>query len=167
LQEIVPCITDTISFEEAEAFANSVIDRFCNPFIEHKWLSISVNYTAKIKMRCVPLILDYYEKKDRLPTYMSAGFAAYILFTKPVEFIDGSYYGKLHGSKYKIDDDSAVLFYDLWQHLPADKIVHTILSDELLWETDLTKIPGFTLSVQYFLQQFNCAELKYVIKGLS
>jgi tagaturonate reductase len=63
MEEIAPCIIgESITKEEAEAFAGNVIDRFYNPFIEHKWLSISMNYTAKMKMRCLPLILSYYER---------------------------------------------------------------------------------------------------------
>jgi tagaturonate reductase len=168
LQEIAPCITgDSISNEEAENFANNVIDRFSNPFIEHKWLSISLNYTAKIKMRCVPLILNYYTKTGKIPSYMSAGFAAYILFLKPVEVEDGIYYGKIQDRKYKIDDGNAAMFYDLWKNFSADAIVNEVLSDVSLWDTDLTKIIGFAAMVQYFLQQFNRSEFKYVITRLS
>lgn len=168
LQEITPCITgNTISTGEAEAFANSVLDRFCNPFIEHKWLGISVNYTAKIKTRCLPLMLGYYKKTGRMPSYMCAGFAAYILFTKPVEFTNGVYYGKAHEKKYKIEDNNATQFYELWQHASADVVAQKVLSDESLWGTDLTTIPGFAALVQYFLQQFNRGEFKYVITLLS
>jgi len=168
LQEIAPCITgDSISNEEAENFANSVIDRFSNPFIEHKWLSISLNYTAKIKMRCVPLILNYYAKTGKVPSYMSAGFAAYILFLKPVEIEDDVYYGKIHDRKYRIDDGSAPLLYNLWNNFSADAIVNKVLSDVSLWDTDLTKMMGFAAMVQYFLQQFNRSEFKHVITRLS
>ena len=168
LQEIVPCIIDnTISTEEAETFANNVIDRFSNQFIEHKWLSISMNYTAKMKMRCVPLFLDYYAKTGKIPSYMCTGFAAYILFTKPVEFTNGVYYGKAHEKKYKIEDNNAAVFYELWQHTSADMVAQKILSDESLWGTDLTTIPGLAVLVQYFLEQFNRGEFKYVITSLS
>jgi tagaturonate reductase len=168
LQEIAPCITgDSISNEEAENFANSVIDRFSNPFIEHKWLSISLNYTAKIKMRCVPLILNYYAKTEKVASHMSAGFAAYILFMKPVEIEDGVYYGKIRDRKYKIDDNNAALFYDLWKNFSTDTITQNILSHESVWGVDLTSIPGFTTIVQEFLQQFNRNEFKNAIARLS
>ena len=50
--EIVPAIvTADISKEDALQFGNSVLDRYRNPFIEHQWLSISVQYTMKMKMR--------------------------------------------------------------------------------------------------------------------
>jgi len=160
-------ISESITREETEVFANNVINRFCNPFIEHKWLSISMNYTAKMKMRCLPLILSYHKKTGKIPSYMSAGFAAYILFTKPVELSDGVYYGKTHGRKYKIDDNNAAQFYALWENSSVEIVTHKILSDEALWGTDLTNIPGFAVLVQYFLQQFNRSEFKYVITRLS
>ena len=136
LHEIAPCITgDTITNNEAENFANSVIERFCNPYIKHKWLSISMNYTAKINMRCVPLIFKYYEATGKIPSYMSAGFAAYILFMKPVEVIDGIYYGNSHNNKYVIDDNNAAAFYTLWKNFPPDVLAQKVLSDESLWGT--------------------------------
>lgn len=167
-EEIAGCIvSESITREEAEGFANNVIDRFCNPFIEHKWLSISMNYTAKMKMRCVPLIVSYYEKTGKIPYYMSAGFTAYILFTRPVEIADGAYYGKTHEKKYKIDDNNAAMFYTLWKNSPAETVAQKILSNESLWGTDLTNVPGFVALVQYFLQQFNRSEFRYAIAHLS
>ncbi|SFP85202.1 tagaturonate reductase [Parafilimonas terrae] len=167
-EEIADCIIDeTITRADTASFAANVIDRFCNAYIEHKWLSISMNYTAKIKMRCLPLILSYYKKTGKVPSYMSAGFAAYILFTKPVEIIDGVYYGRSQNRKYKIDDPDAALFYSYWQNDSADTVAQKILSNESLWDIDLTSIPGFAALVQYFLQQFNRSEFKYVITRLS
>ena len=98
---------------------------------------------------------------------MSAGFAAYILFTKPVEVADGIYYGKTHGKTYKIDDNNAPMFYALWQDSSAETVAQKILSNESLWGNNLTRIPGFAALVQYFLQQFNRSEFKYVITRLS
>lgn len=168
IEEIAPCIIgESITQAEAEAFANNVIDRFCNPSIEHKWLSISMNYTAKMKMRCLPLILTYYEKTGKVPPHMCAGFAAYILFTKPVAFTNGVYYGMIQDRQYKIDDADAPLFYNLWNSSTAETIAQKVLSDESIWGTDLTTIPGFAALVQYFLLQFNRNEFKYVITRLS
>jgi tagaturonate reductase len=168
IEEIAVCITgECITAEEAETFANKVIDRFCNPFIAHQWLSISMNYTAKMKMRCVPLILRYYERNGKVPLYMSAGFAAYILFMKPVEVTGGVYYGKAGEKKYKIDDNAVSVFYELWKDATAETIAQRVLSDERLCETDLTTIPGFADMVQYFLQQFNSGDFKHVITSLE
>ena len=62
LNEIAPCVvTEEISEPEVIEFANTVIDRFYNPQLDHKWSSITLNYTGKMKMRNVPLIKRYYE----------------------------------------------------------------------------------------------------------
>ncbi len=83
--EIIPCIIgNEITKEEAEAFANHVINRFQNPFIQHQWLSISMQYTNKMKQRCVPLIEKYHQNQKPSQSRMALGFAAYLLFTKPV-----------------------------------------------------------------------------------
>lgn len=167
IEEITGAIIGaSITRAEAEVFADNVIDRFSNPYIEHKWLSISLNYTAKMKTRCIPLITRYYEKNGKVPLCMTAGFAAYILFTKPIEEIDEVYYGEMHNRKYKINDSDAGLFYTCWKDAAPDVVVHKILSNELLWGIDLTGIRGFEMLVLYFLKQFNSGAFKHAITSL-
>lgn len=48
------------------AFANSVIERFNNPFIDHKLLDISLNSVAKFKARCLCLIIIINSAKFRV-----------------------------------------------------------------------------------------------------
>jgi len=43
LEEIIPALhNENISYAEALNFANQVMDRFGNPFLDHKWLSIFI-----------------------------------------------------------------------------------------------------------------------------
>src|SRR5687767_277182 len=52
MQEIAPAITNkNISIDAAREFAGKVLDRFRNPHIEHQWLSITLQYSSKMKMR--------------------------------------------------------------------------------------------------------------------
>jgi len=76
------------------------------------------------------------------------------------------FYGKAEEKKYKIDDNAAAVFYELWKDATAETIAQKVLSNEILWETDLTTIPGFADMVQYFLQQFN-GDFKHVITSLK
>lgn len=62
---------DLISYTEACIFSDKVKDRFKNPFLEHKWLSISVNYTSKMRMRNIPLLQQYYVKTGKIPEQMA------------------------------------------------------------------------------------------------
>ena len=83
LDEIVPLVADgDISMEEARSFALQVVDRFSNQSIEHLWVNIAVQYTAKMQMRVVPLVDKYVKRYSKAPTLISFGFAAFLLFMK-------------------------------------------------------------------------------------
>jgi tagaturonate reductase len=83
LDEIVPLVADgDITMEEARSFALQVVDRFSNQSIEHLWVNIAVQYTAKMQMRVVPLVDKYVKRHGKAPTLISFGFAAYLLFMK-------------------------------------------------------------------------------------
>ena len=69
-----------ITRAEAEAFAAKVIDRFRNPFIEHRWTSIAVNYSSKLPLRSLPLIERYVERTGMLPWFMAVSVAAYVVY---------------------------------------------------------------------------------------
>jgi tagaturonate reductase len=83
LDEIVPLVADgDITMEEARSFALQVVDRFSNQSIEHLWVNIAVQYTAKMQMRVVPLVDKYVKRHGKAPTLISFGFAAFLLFMK-------------------------------------------------------------------------------------
>jgi len=83
LDEIVPLVADgDITMEEARSFALQVVDRFSNQSIEHLWVNIAVQYTAKMHMRVVPLVDKYVKQHGKAPTLISFGFAAFLLFMK-------------------------------------------------------------------------------------
>jgi tagaturonate reductase len=149
LQEIAPLVVqDNITIAEATDFSASVIDRFKNPYIEHQWMSISVQYTSKMMMRTIPLIEKYYRVNNAVPALMALGFAAYLLFTKPVHKDGEEYYGEHNGARYRIQDDKAAVLYAHWQSPDA---VAAILKDKKLFVTDLTQYKGFAEAVQLYL----------------
>lgn len=83
--ELVPCVvSDTISKEEATLFSNKVLERFANPYIEHKWTSIAMNFEEKMKMRNGFLMERFAITHDQPAKWMSIGFAAFILYMKEV-----------------------------------------------------------------------------------
>jgi tagaturonate reductase len=142
---------DTISYNEACAFAGTVIDRFRNPFIDHQWLSITMNFTSKMRLRNISLLLRHYEKTGKVPVHMAQGFAAYLLFMKCSKGDDGSYYGKTNQLQYKLQDDKASHFSEKWSALSTAEVVATVLADKELWGTDLSQLPGFAASVRNYI----------------
>jgi hypothetical protein len=69
-----------MDFKVADRFGRSVLDRFRNPFINHKLIDITVQYTTKMRMRNVPLLVNYYKEFGKAPELFAMGFAAYLQF---------------------------------------------------------------------------------------
>lgn len=78
-EEILSTISEN---EDSISFANSVFDRFKNPFIQHKWRSIALNSVSKFSVRVLPTLLEYKEKNNRLPKCLTMSLAFLIYFYK-------------------------------------------------------------------------------------
>lgn len=84
---------------------------------------------------------------------MAAGFAAYLFYMKVTSKEGKKYFGLLSGEKYEIDN-SADYSYQLWKNNSAEKVASTVMQNEELWETDLTKLPGLLAAVQEKLNDY-------------
>lgn len=134
--EIVPAITDVSIREDAALrFAGSVLERFRNPFIEHRWQSITMQYTSKMKMRVVPVLQRHYQRSAEVPALMALGFAAYLLFMRD----------------FNTTDDHTAHIKEKWQKLEPAVLVITVLKDTALWGADLTQLNGFAHAVTIML----------------
>jgi tagaturonate reductase len=63
--EIIPTLD--LPRAELEAYAESVLERFRNPYIRHLWASISLNSVSKFKVRVLPSVLEYEKRFGRAP----------------------------------------------------------------------------------------------------
>lgn len=145
--EIIPAIPYPIKDELKQEFANAVLDRFNNPNIRHEWLSISVQYSLKMKMRVVPLLLNHYKTDNAAPKHMVYGFAAFLRFMKIKPAGDGKYTGEINNINYHVIDANAEFFYKAWTKENISVVVDYVLKNKELWETDLTRLPGFKAEV--------------------
>ncbi|WDF80285.1 tagaturonate reductase [Mucilaginibacter sp. KACC 22773] len=150
--EIRPAIPYKIDDAVAADFANKVLDRFRNPYIRHEWLSISVQYSTKIKMRVIPLLLNYYKLNNTVPACMAKGFAAFIRFMRVKAGDEGQYTGTINNEEYKVTDSQAGYFAKVWEKPDSDAVIQNILKNKDLWDADLDILPGFTVAV---IEQFN------------
>jgi tagaturonate reductase len=146
-REIAPSIPYVTNTETLNNFIVKVLDRFRNPHINHFWKNITLNYTQKMKLRCIPILLNYYAKSEIVPELFALGFAAYIAFMRPVKQTGKEFFGEYNGQFYLIEDEAAESFFKIWQQSSQDKIVKIILRDIALWGKDLTRLPGFEKSV--------------------
>ncbi|HET8829686.1 MAG TPA: tagaturonate reductase [Pelobium sp.] len=161
--DIAKAIPYQVTEEQTNEFAGNVLDRFRNPYINHQWLSISANYSSKLKMRVLPVLFNYAETFDRVPKLIAVGFAAYIRFMKPVLQKDDKFYGEVNGQQYLINDTKADHLAMLWKNHP-ENIVEMILSDVSLWGNSLTEIPDFCQAVASYLSAMdNPQSIKEII----
>lgn len=152
LKEIAEAVPYPLPDNASHEYGLTVLDRFRNPYLQHQWINITLQYTSKMKMRNIPILVRYYELYDTAPKNFAFGFAAYILFMKAVQMDDGKYFGEYNGSKYLINDDKAGYFYEVWNNNKADDVVTTILHNQELWDVDLSNYYDFTDAVKFHLK---------------
>ncbi|SOE21795.1 tagaturonate reductase [Spirosomataceae bacterium TFI 002] len=167
LTEMAPALPANIDAKLAQRYGREVMDRFRNPYLNHKWHSITLQYSMKMKNRVMPLLYKYYEIFETVPQYLARCFAAYLLFMKSVEQKDGKFYGESHGEKYLINDDQAPYFHELWTCDDPVKVTKLALSNEELWGTDLTQLNGLESNVAIHLSNMQMAGVREVAAALN
>jgi len=115
--------------DQMDAFADSVIERFENPYIRHELMSIALNSTTKFKTRLLPTYNDYLARLGKVPTPILFSFASLVTF----------YRGKRGNDDIALNDAPEYLKFwaDLWQKKDYLEIARGALSATDLWEQDL------------------------------
>jgi len=70
--EIVPTIADRVEQADAEQFARDVLERFSNPFLDHRLADIALHHDVKLRTRLVPTFEEYRERFGRAPRLLGA-----------------------------------------------------------------------------------------------
>ena len=129
---------------ELEAFADSVLERFVNPYVKHFVTSIMLNSFPKFKTRDLPGLKTYLERKGELPEGLVLGLAGIVTY----------YRGGMRGDVEIVpNDDAAIvaLLKDLWQSGDVRKVAEGVLAAEFIWGEDLNDIPGLADKLTFFL----------------
>lgn len=151
-EDIIPTLD--ADEDELEDFASKIFERFKNPYIDHKWLDISLNSTSKFKTRVLPSLVQHIEEYDKVPERLSFALAALIHFYHGTELEEGKLAAYRDGEKYLIRDDRDALSYfaDLWSRFEAEEIdladlAKDVLANQNFWDRDLNELPGLTDSL--------------------
>ena len=122
---------------ELQAFADSVVERFVNPYVKHFVTSIMLNSFPKYKTRDLPGLKTYLERKGELPKGLVLGLAGIITYYK------GGFRGDV---EIVPNDDAAIVEFlkNLWATGDVRKIAEGVLAAEFIWGEDLNAIPGLT-----------------------
>lgn len=145
-EEIIPTLD--LLREELESFAEAVIDRFRNPFVQHYLMSISLNSMSKFKARDLPSLLEYVNRQQQIPRRLSFALAALIVF-----------YRGLRGEEpVQVADDAPILaFYQsLWEKWDGstagtDQLVKAVLGNETLWGMNLNDVLDLTAVISCYV----------------
>ena len=156
-EEVNPTIA--LPQDQMVAFANSVIERYQNPFIRHELMSIALNSTTKFRTRLLPTLEDYIRIKGALPQHLLFAFAALVLFHK----------GKRGSEDIALKDDPALLAHwaKLWGEFNGD---YTDLAKKALgwkeaWEIDMNTLhPEITATVAKYLQAMDTKGMKAAVE---
>ncbi len=148
-EEIVPILP--LDKEDLKNFAAAVQDRFNNPFVNHELMSISLNSTSKWKARNMPSFLEYVNENKALPPCLTMSLAAYIAFySNDIQELSdkGLVCKRPKGNTYMISDDRwALEFFFAHKDDTPEALVHAVLTNEQMWDQDLTKVPGLEAAV--------------------
>ncbi len=137
--EIVPFVP--LPEAERRSYAESVLERFANPYIRHELLSIALNSVSKWTVRVLPSLLDYAHTHGRAPAGLAFSLAALLRFYRGRFDATGEFVGQREAGNYPIRDSREALdiFEAAWRDPTAAAPV--LLADARLWGMDLTAIP--------------------------
>jgi tagaturonate reductase len=151
LEEILPAVP--LGEREKREYAQSVFERFCNPFLRHALLSIALNSVSKWKTRVLPSVLDFLKANGRLPPSLTFSLAALVHFYRGQRGDSTELHGRRGDSPYPIRDEPAVLdfFEKSWTAHRAGRsardLATSVLANRSFWDADLSTVPGLTETV--------------------
>lgn len=135
-EELLPTLD--LPADELKAYADSVLERFCNPYVDHQLTSIMLNAFPKFCTRDLPALTTYLRRRGCLPRGLVLGLAALIYYYKGDVRADGT-------PCVPNDDERIVeLLNGLWQTGDVQKVVRGVLgAKDLIWNgADLNAIAG-------------------------
>ncbi len=139
-EEIIPFVSDDVA--ATTAFADSVKERFMNPYLNHQLISISLNSISKWRARVLPSFKDYFAKYGVIPKYLTVGFSYLMALYSGIEKNGDKYEVKLANRTVELKDDQPYLDY-----FAEKKCVKCFMADEKIWGEDLTTYAGFADAV--------------------
>lgn len=131
---------------ELMQFAEDVLERFNNPFVDHQVTSIMLNSFSKFATRDLPGLKVYLQRKGRLPEGIVMGLAAILTYYKGGVRADGV--------AYSPNDLPEIISFmqELWAAGDIRKLAEQVLAADWIWHENLNEIPQLTDRLVYYLQ---------------
>lgn len=146
--------------DELEKFANDVLERFNNPFVDHQVTSIMLNSFPKYQTRDLPGVKVFLERKGELPKGLVLGLAAIITYYKG---------GKREDGTEIVPNDAPEimeLLKSLWATGSTQEVAEGVLGAEFIWGENLNNIPGLAGLVKKYLDDIQEKGMLNVVKEI-
>jgi len=146
--------------DELKKFAEDVLERFNNPFVDHQVTSIMLNSFPKYQTRDLPGLKTYLERKGELPKGLVLGLAAISTYYKGGVRADGA--------EIVPNDAPEImqLLRDLWATGCTKKVTEGVLAAESIWGENLNNIPGLADAVKGYLDAIQEKGMMEVVKSI-
>lgn len=135
-----------LPIDECKQFANDVLERFENPFVDHQVTSIMLNSFPKYETRDLPGVKTYLQRKGKLPEGLVLGLAAIITYYKGGKRDDGT--------DIVPNDDQKIMDHltELWATGNTQAVAEGVLAFDYVWHEDLNQtVPGLCDMVKRYL----------------
>ena len=156
--ELMPTLN--LPKDELKHFADAVLERFCNPFVDHQVTSIMLNSFPKYATRDLPGLKTYLKRKGHLPEGLVLGLAAIMVYYRGGKRADGV--DIVPNDAPEIME----LLSKLWKEGDVENLVKTVLAQTSIWGEDLNAIPGLKDRVVYYINRINEVGMLDTVKEL-
>ena len=167
-QEILPTIIK--EYPTAGTFANEVMDRFRNPFVQYPLLNIALQFSGKMNNRNAATIIRYYKAFNKYPPLISIGFASFFLFYTPSGKEIDTWYGMRNDERYLYRDEHATFLCSTlegvdWQDTTTgERAVSTIINNNKIFTAELASLPDFAKMISELCRQLLNKGIKKTIE---
>ena len=142
LTEIAP----VLDVPDATEFAEDVLQRFRNPYVQHRLLDIAMQSTLKFRVRLLPVLRRHLETApDAVPPALTLAFAAQLVSAHPAERAR-----QLAVQGTRPTDTLGDVVQAHWEQGEGGTLVafvEAVLSDDALWEGELRVTPALVEAV--------------------
>jgi len=152
-EEIMPVLD--LPHDELAAYAESVKERFENPFMHHELSAIALNSVSKFTSRLLPVLTGFHAKTGTLPPRVTLALSAILL----------TYSGDPSVTVTPVDSAETIARFHA--AYAADDYVPTILADTALWGTDLTALDGLIEQVTSGLTSLRAHGVRATLADLT
>ena len=155
-------LMETLNLPKAELqkFAEDVLERFNNPFVDHQVTSIMLNSFPKYATRDLPGLKEYLKRKGSLPEGLVLGLAAIMVYYRGGKRADGVEI---------IPNDAPeimALLSQLWSECSVENLVKRVLGTTSIWGEDLNSIPLLAERVAYYIDKIQNQGMLQTVKEL-